>query len=71
MSYAFHEIKHIIEAYLDNITARSRKRTDHPSHLQLDFEQCCFYKIWLNPNKCVFAVTFGQLLWFIVSNEGI
>ena len=71
MSYAFHDIKHVIEAYLDDLAARSRKRTDHPSHLRLVFERCRFYKIRLNPNKCVFAVTSGRLLGFIVSNEGI
>eukprot|EP00253_Pinus_taeda_P015848 PITA_15848 len=71
MSYAFHDIKHIIEAYLDNLAARSQKRTDHPSHLRMVFERCRFYKFRLNPNKCVFAVTSGRLLGFIVSNEGI
>eukprot|EP00253_Pinus_taeda_P031190 PITA_31190 len=71
MSYAFHDIKHVIEAYMDDLAARSRKRTDHPSHLQMVFKHCRFYKIWLNPNKCVFAVTSGRLLGFIVSNEGI
>eukprot|EP00253_Pinus_taeda_P034066 PITA_34066 len=65
------DIKHIIEAYLNNLAARSRKRIDHPRHLQLVFERCRFYKIWLNPNKCVFIVTFGRLLGFIVSTEGI
>ena len=33
MSYAFHDIKHVIKAYLDDLVARSRKRIDHPSHL--------------------------------------
>jgi hypothetical protein len=33
MSYAFHDIKHVIEAYLDDLAARSRKRIDHPTHL--------------------------------------
>ena len=71
MSYAFHDIKHIIEAYLDDLAARSQKRTDHPAHLRMVFERCRFYKIRLNPNKCVFTVTSGRLLGFIVSNEGI
>ena len=44
---------------------------DHPAHLRQVFERCSFYKIRLNPNKCVFAVTSGQLLGFIVSREGI
>lgn len=38
MSYAFHNIKHIIEAYLDDLAARSHKRIDHPSHLYKVFE---------------------------------
>ena len=71
MSYAFHDIKNIIEAYLDDLVARSQKRTDHPSHIRMVFERCRFYKIRLNPNKCVFAVTSGRLLGFIVSDEGI
>eukprot|EP00253_Pinus_taeda_P005158 PITA_05158 len=71
MSYAFHDIKHVIEAYLDDLAARSRKRTDHPSHLRMVFERCRFYKIRLNPNKCIFIVTSSWLLGFIVSNEGI
>ena len=71
MSYAFHDIKHIIKAYLDDLVARSRKGIDHPSHLRQFFEQCQHYKIRLNPNKCVFVVTSGRLLGFIVSMEGI
>ena len=38
MSYAFHNIKHIIEAYLDDLAARSRKKIDYPKHLRLIFE---------------------------------
>lgn len=71
MSYAFHDIKHVNEAYLDDLAARSRKRIDHPSHLWLVFERCRFYKILLNPNKCVFVVISGWLLGFIISTEGI
>eukprot|EP00253_Pinus_taeda_P005732 PITA_05732 len=71
MSYAFRDIKHIIKAYLDDLVAHSQKRTDHPSHLRMVFERCRFYKIRLNPTKCVFAVTSGRLLGSIVSNEGI
>ena len=71
MSYAFHDIKKIIEAYLDDLAAHSRKRMDHRGHLRQIFERCRFYKIRLNPNKCVFRVTSGQMLGFIVSREGI
>ena len=30
MNYAFHDIKHIVQPYLDDLHAHSRKRTDHP-----------------------------------------
>jgi len=33
ISYALHDIKHIIKAYFDDLAARSRKRIDHPKHL--------------------------------------
>lgn len=71
MSYSFHNIEHIIKEYLDDLAARSRKTIYHPKHLRLIFEWCHFYKIQLNPNKCVFVVTYSWLLGFIVSTEGI
>ena len=67
MSYDFYDIKHVIEAYMDDLAARSRKRIDHPKHLRLIFERCHFYKIRLNLNKCAFMVTSGRLLGIIMS----
>jgi hypothetical protein len=71
MSFAFHDLKHIVEAYLDDLASRSRKRKDHPTHLRLIFERCRYFQIRLNPNKCSFCVTSGRLLGFIVSTTGI
>jgi hypothetical protein len=71
MSFSFHGLKHIVEAYLDDLASRSRKRTDHPTHLRLIFERCRYFRIRLNPNKCIFCVTSGRLLGFIVSTTGI
>ena len=71
MNFSFHDIKHIVEAYLDYLLAHSRKGRDHSLHLQLGFEHCRHYKICLNPHKCVFCVKSGQFLEFIVSNKGI
>jgi hypothetical protein len=67
MSFDFHDLKHIVEAYLDDLASRSCKRTDHPTHLRLIFERCRYFKIRLNPNKCSFWVTSGHLLGFIIS----
>jgi hypothetical protein len=71
MSFTFHDLKHIVEAYLDDLASRSRKRKDHPTHLRLIFEHCHYFQIRLNPNKCSFCVTSGRLLGFIVSTTGI
>ena len=71
MSYAFHDIKHIAETYLDDLPAHSSNRSNHVDHLRTIFLRCRFYRIHLNPHKCIFAVESGQLLGFIVSKDGI
>jgi hypothetical protein len=71
MSLTFHDLRHIVEAYLDDLASHSCKRSDHPTHLQLIFERFRYYQIRLNPNKCSFCMTSGRLLGFIVSTTRI
>jgi hypothetical protein len=71
MTYIFHDLAAIILAYLDDLTARSKKRTQHLDDLRIIFQRCRQYNIRLNPLKCVFCVTAGRLLGFIVSQNGI
>jgi hypothetical protein len=71
MYYAFHDIKNIVQPYLDNLPAHSMHRVDHPTHLRAIFVRCHFYRICLNPHKCVFCVESGRLLGFIISRQGI
>eukprot|EP00253_Pinus_taeda_P027939 PITA_27939 len=71
MYYAFHDIRHIVQPYLDDLPTHSPKCPDHPSHLHEIFLRCRHYNIRLNPHKCVFCVESGRLLGFIVSREGI
>jgi hypothetical protein len=71
MTYIFHDLAHIILAYLDDLTTRSKKRTQHLDDLQIIFQWCCQYNIHLNPLKCVFCITTGCLLGFIVSQSSI
>jgi hypothetical protein len=40
MSYAFHDINHIIQPYLDDLPAHSLHRVDHPTHLRAIFVHC-------------------------------
>jgi hypothetical protein len=71
MAYIFHDLAAIILAYLDNLTARSKKRTQHLDDLRIIFQWCRQYNIRLNPLKCVFCITVGCLLGFIVSQSDI
>jgi hypothetical protein len=33
MYFSFHDLRHIVEAYIDDLASFSRKRSDHPTHL--------------------------------------
>jgi hypothetical protein len=71
MSFYFHDLRYIDEAYLNDLASHSHKISNHPTYLQLIFEQCRYYQICLNPNKCSFYVASRRLLGFIVSIKGI
>jgi len=45
MNYAFHDIKNIVQPYLDDLPTHSKKLTDHPQHLGAIFLCCRHYKI--------------------------
>ena len=71
MNLIIHDLKIIIEVYLDDLASHSCLRVCHPYHLRLVFERCCHYQLQLNPHKCIFCVNVGRFLWFIVLREGI
>ena len=71
MSYAFHDIKNIVQPYLDDLPAHYLHRDDHPTHLRVIFMRFGHYKICSNLHKCVFCVQSGRLLRFIISKDGI
>ena len=71
ISYAFHDIKHILHPYLNNLPAHSLHREDHPTHLRAIFMRCRHYKIHLNPHKFSFCVQSRQLMGFVVSKAEI
>jgi hypothetical protein len=71
MTFSLHDLKHIGKSYLDDIFAHPRKRVDHVTHLQHVFKTCHYYRIRLNPHKCIFCVKSGHLLGFLVSKTGI
>jgi hypothetical protein len=54
--------------YQDDLTVYSKTREKHNDHLRFFFERCGIY---LNPQKCLFVVSEGNLLGHIVSKEDI
>ena len=60
-----------VEAYVDDIVVKSKKRGDLIQNLEIAFSCLRANKIKLNPVKCVFGVPRGMLLGYIVSRRGI
>lgn len=72
MTVIFHDLIHkILEDYVDDILVKSLNALDHLFHLKEVFNRLAKYHLMLNPKKCVFDVTSGKLLGFIVSQRGI
>ena len=71
MSYAFHDIRHIFQPYLDDLLAHLARREDHPEYLRQIFLRCRCYNIRLNPHKWIFCMDSGHLLGFIISKYRI
>jgi hypothetical protein len=50
--------------------AKSKKHWDLLDDLKESFDNPHKYKMMLNPNKCVFGVSLGKLLGYMVSSRG-
>jgi hypothetical protein len=60
-----------IQVYIDNVVITTRKEEALISDLKETFNNLDRYKLKLNPTKCSFGVSTGQLLGFLVSARGI
>jgi hypothetical protein len=60
-----------IQVYIDDVVITTRKEESLISDLAETFDNLNRYKIKLNPTKCLFSVSAGQLLGFLVSARGI
>jgi len=71
MTTIFHDMMHtIMEDYVDDILEKSLTR-GHLVVLDKIFNRLEQFNVCLNPKKCVFRVTSGKLLGYIVSANGI
>jgi hypothetical protein len=50
---------------------KSEKRGDLLDDLNETFDNMCKFKMMFNPKKCVFGVSSGKLLGYMVSSQGI
>jgi hypothetical protein len=60
-----------IQVYIDDVVITIRKDESLVSNLAETFDNLNRYKLKLNPTKCSFSVSAGQLLGFLVSARGI
>ena len=62
-----HQIGRNVQVYIDDMLVKSMRKDD----LQETFDTLRSYNMKLNPSKCVFEVTTGKFLGFMVSQRGI
>lgn len=60
-----------MEAYIDDLLVKSKKPEDHAADLRETFDTIRHYNMRLNPKKCVFGVTSGKFLGYLVDEKGI
>ena len=65
------QIERNMEVYVDDMLVRSLDEQKHQDDLQETFDTLKRYNMRLNSSKCVFRVSFGKFLGFMVSHKGI
>ena len=58
-----------MEVYVDDMLVKSRKAKLHLDGLRETFDTSRKYQMRLNPVKCVFGVSSGKFLGFMVSQR--
>ena len=60
-----------MEVYIDNMLVKSREAKTHLADLQEAFDILRRYKMKFNPTKCLFGVSSGKFLSFMVSQQAV
>jgi hypothetical protein len=72
MNYVFHElIGKIVEIYIDDVVVKSLDHESHLDDVRKTLECTRKHGLKMNPNKCVFGVSIGEFLGFLVHEGGI
>ena len=67
----YRQIGRNIEVYVDDMLMKSKRVELHLDDLRETFDTLRNYQMRLNPAKCVFGVSSGKFLRFMVSQQGI
>jgi hypothetical protein len=65
------QIRWNVEAYIDDIVVKSEKRGDLLDDLKKTFDNLRKFKMMLNHKKCIFDISLGKLLGYMVSSRRI
>ena len=60
-----------MEMFVDDMLVKSKEVESHMDYLEETFETLRRYQMKLNPTKCVFGVSSGKFLGYMVSQQGI
>jgi hypothetical protein len=64
-------IRDLIEVYIDDIIIKIKSRSSMLDKITIVFDKLRSTRTKLNPDKCVFRVSVGKLLGFLVLHQGI
>jgi hypothetical protein len=64
-------IRDLVEVYVDDIVVKIKSHASLLDNLALVFDRLRSTRTKLNPDKCVFGITAGKLLGFLVSHRGV
>jgi hypothetical protein len=64
-------IRDKVEVYVDDIVVKTKKGSTLVEDLTLVFDKLRATRTKLNPDKCIFGISAGKLLGFLVSHRGI
>ncbi|CAL1396009.1 unnamed protein product [Linum trigynum] len=60
-----------VEAYVDDLVLKSKRREEHLRDLRETFETMRAHSLRLNPLKCLFGAEAGKFLGFMITKRGI
>src|SRR5579859_4057580 len=72
MNFTFGNLtRNMVEVYIDDIVVKTSEGSTLVDDLTLAFDRLRATRTKLNPDKCIFGVSAGKLLGFLVSHRGI